>query len=327
MFAIASTTFPVFGLILCGYLFARNGVLGRQFAEPFNRFVYFLAFPALLFVVVARTPPQKILYWPFLFAWTGSLAITFVITAVVSALLFRDRLARTAVRCMDGTCASTAFMGVPLAVAAFGKEAALQAILSTAIVVVTISVTVMLIELDYKLLSRRHDGGGAVVGTAAAITAIVREIGLSLLKNPLMVAVFAGAVLAFADVPLPMAIQRFCDLVGAAAVPVSLFAMGLFTFGQSVQQNTTEISVLTVIKLIVHPAVAWFLIVAFFPMDPVWARTTLLLAALPPASTCFVVAQRFDAYAGETSAMTLVSTVISIATISILLISIDLLLP
>ncbi len=70
----------------------------------------------------------------------------------------------------------------------------------------------------------------------------------------------------------------------------------------------------------VHPLVTWLLIVFFFPMDPVWSRATILLAALPPATTCFVIAKRFDAYVGVTSALAVVSTIVSVVTISVLLV-------
>lgn len=306
MGALLNTTLPVFGAIFAGYLITRLGILPKESSDYFNRIVYYLSFPALLFVVVARTPADKIFYWPFVFAWTGGLAITFVLTALLSAVLYRDRLGTLGMRCMNTTCASTAFMGIPLVVAAFGKEAAVPAILATTILsIVIVSATVLLIEIDHK--SR--------VGSAT----ILRDIALSLAKNPLMIAVTAGAVVALSGLKLPSPVERFCDLVGAAAIPVSLLAIGLFISGQTVRENLGEIGVLSAVKLIVHPVVTWLLIAAFFPLDPLWRRSVILLAALPPATTCFVIAKRFDTYVGETSAMAVLCTVISLFTISVVL--------
>lgn len=306
MGALLNTTLPVFGAIFAGYLITRLGILPKESSDYFNRIVYYLSFPALLFVVVARTPADKIFYWPFVFAWTGGLAITFVLTALLSALLYRNRLGALGMRCMNTTCASTAFMGIPLVVAAFGKEAAVPAILSTTILaIVIVSATVLLIEIDRK--SR--------IGSAT----ILRDIGLSLAKNPLMIAVTAGAIVALSGIKLPSPVERFCDLVGAAAIPVSLLAIGLFISGQTVRENLGEIGLLSAVKLIVHPAVTWLLIAAFFPLDPLWRRSVILLAALPPASTCFVIAKRFDTYVAETSAMAVLCTVISLVTISVVL--------
>lgn len=306
MSVLLDTTLPVFGTILAGYILARMKILPRESADYFNRFVYFFSFPALLLGFVSKTPPEKILYWPFVFAWTGGLLVAFALTALVSMLLYRDQLADLAMRCMNTTCASTAFMGIPLAAAAFGKEAALPAILSTTILaIVIVSLTVLLIEI----------GRSAKSGS----THVVRDIALSLAKNPLMLAVVAGALVAFTLHGLPSPLQRLCDLAGGAAIPCSLVSIGLFIYGQKLNANLGEIGVLSVLKLVVHPLITWLLIVKFFPLDPVWGRATILMAALPPASTCFVIAKRYDAYVAQTSAMAVLTTVVSVFTISVLL--------
>ncbi len=304
---LIDTTLPVFGTIFCGYLLARLKILPKESSDYFNRFVYYFSFPALLFVFVSRTPPAKIFYWPFVLAWTIGLVITFAVTAVVSAVLYPGRLADLSMRCMNATCASTAFMGIPLAAAAFGKEAALPAILSTTILaIVIVSATVLLIEI----------GRSAKSGS----TTIVRDISLSLVKNPLMIAVVAGIVVAFTLGGLPSPIARFGELAGGAAIPCALLSLGLFISGQTIRENAGEITALSVIKLGVHPLVTWLLILAFFPMDPVWSKATILMAALPPATTCFVIAKRYDTYVGVTSALAVVSTIVSVVTISALLV-------
>ncbi|MGQ0664436.1 MAG: AEC family transporter [Pseudomonadota bacterium] len=47
---------PVFGLILAGSLAGRFAILGAEGSEALNRFVYFFALPALLFLGMARVP-------------------------------------------------------------------------------------------------------------------------------------------------------------------------------------------------------------------------------------------------------------------------------
>lgn len=87
---------PVFGTILCGYLLGRKGILGAEASAGMNSFVYFVSFPALLFVVVAQTSPEQIFNWPFFGAWVGGLVVVYALTAAISLLVFRalEALAR-----------------------------------------------------------------------------------------------------------------------------------------------------------------------------------------------------------------------------------------
>ena len=306
MLTVIEVVLPVFGLILCGYLLDRWGILNAGYSEAFNRIVYFAAFPALLFVVVARTPPDLILNWPFLGAWTASIVIVYALMGALSAILYRDGLGNLGMRGMNVTCSSTAFMGIPLCVAAFGRDAALPAVLATTVLaIVDISLTVLLIEAERNPQARR--------------LLILRNIAISLAKNPLMIAVTLGGLVAFSGLTLPVSMVRFCEILGGAAIPLSLVTLGLFIANQSLTERIGEVSVLSLVKLVVHPLVAWLVIRAWFPMDATWTAVTVLLAALPPATTCFVIAQRYNTHLQQTSVLMVASTVLSVLSVSVVL--------
>lgn len=307
MDALLTVSVPVFGLIGCGYLAARFGVLGPQSSEALNRFVYYFALPAMLFIFVARAPLEEIFYWPFLAAWGGSLALTYALTAVIGRFLLRDTLATLALRSMNASFANTGYMGIPLAVTAFGDPAALPAIIATAAMsIVLISVTIAFIETD---LSQR-----------ASPLGIGRDVGAGFVTNPLVVSVIAGALVPALGIPLPVPLTRFLDLLSAAAGPCALFAIGLFVASQSVRARLRDAALITAIKLIVHPLIAWILVTTVFKLDPLWASVTVLMAALPAGANCFVLAQRYNVFVAQTSAVILMSTIISVITVSLLLV-------
>lgn len=307
MDALLTVSVPVFGLILCGYLAGYFGVLGAQSSEALNRFVYYFALPALLFIFVARAPLERILYWPFLAAWGGSLVLSFGLTALLARLVYRDRLAVVGLRSMNASFANTGYMGIPLAITAFGEAAGLPAIIATAFMgIVLISLTIALIETD---LSTKAGAGG-----------IARDVGLALAKNPLVLSVAAGALVSAFGISIPLPLTKFFDLLSSAAGPCALFAIGLFISGQSVREGLHEAALITAIKLLVHPAIAWLLLAAVFEVEPLWATVTILIAALPTGANCFVLAQRYNVFVAPTSATILLSTALSVVTISLLLI-------
>lgn len=307
MEALLTVSLPVFGLILFGYLAGRFGVLGTQSSEALNRFVYYFALPALLFIFVARAPLERIFYWPFLAAWGGSLVLVFALTAVIGRFLYRDRLAVLALRSMNTSFANTGYMGIPLVITAFGNAAALPAIIGTAFMsIVFISLTIALIETDLS------QGVGTV--------GIGRDVGLALAKNPIIVPVVAGVLVPAFSLPLPVPLERFCDLLGSAAGPCALFAIGLFIAGQSLREDLVQVSGLVFIKLTVHPLLTWLLVIGVFELEPLWATVTILMSALPTGANCFVLAQRYQVFVAPTSATILLSTVLSVVTVSFLLI-------
>ncbi len=307
MDALLTVSVPVFGLILCGYLAGYFGVLGTHSSEALNRFVYYFALPALLFIFVARAPLEKILYWPFLAAWGGSLVLSFGLTALLARLVYRDRLAVVGLRSMNASFANTGYMGIPLAITAFGEAAGLPAIIATAFMgIVLISLTIALIETD---LSTKAGAGG-----------IARDVGLALAKNPLVLSVAAGALVSAFGISIPLPLAKFFDLLSSAAGPCALFAIGLFISGQSVREGLHEAALITAIKLLVHPAIAWLLLATVFEVEPLWATVTLLIAALPTGANCFVLAQRYNVFVAPTSATILLSTALSVVTVSLLLI-------
>jgi malonate transporter and related proteins len=306
MNAILDITLPVFGMVLCGYLGVRFRLLDQQNGDVLNRFVYQFSFPALLFVVVARTPLSEIFYWPFLLAWAGSLGAVYAVTTAVSALTYRDGLASAGVRSMNSACSSTAFMGIPLSVYAFGKDAALPAILATTIIVtVFFSVTLLMIEAG-----RSSD---------AENKPTARSIAISLSKNPLMLSVVIGTLASASRITLPVPLARFCEVLGGAAIPCSLVAMGVFIARYSVGRTLRGVATPVFIKLVVHPLLAWVLVSMVFDLEPFWAKATILLAALPTATSCFVIAQQHDVISAESSGTAWLSTLLSVISVSVVL--------
>jgi malonate transporter and related proteins len=297
---------PVFGMILCGYFLGRRGILKPEASAGFNQFVYFVSFPALLFVVVAKTSPSDIFNWPFFGAWVGGLVLVYALTAAISIIFFRDGLANLSMRGLNATCSSTAFIGVPLCVAAFGKDAAFPAVLATSLLaIVDLSVSILLLETARNAKGKR--------------LTIVVNIANSLAKNPLMIGSALGILYSLSGLQLPVVVARFCDLVGGAAIPCSLITLGLFFSGKSNLGKLAEVNLLTVLKLAVHPLITWLLVAYVFPLEAKWAAITVLLAALPPATTVFVIAQRYNVHMKQTASTMLVSTIASIGSTAIVL--------
>ena len=85
MAPVINVVLPVFGIILCGYLAGRLGILGEASSDAVNRFVYFFALPPLLFIAMARTSVGAVLNWTFIVGYLGGVLLT-VVAAGIGAL-------------------------------------------------------------------------------------------------------------------------------------------------------------------------------------------------------------------------------------------------
>ena len=307
MSVILEISLPVFGLILCGYVAGVTGILGKQSAAALNGFVYYFALPALLFRFTAQTPIFEILNWNFIGSVVvGSLA-TYIIALTIGWGIFGYRLPVIAIAALSSVFANTGYLGIPLFLTAFGPEQAGPAIVATVTVnLVFVGGTIGLLELAGK--------GG--VTPLATITSVTKALA----KNPLISAPVVALPFTIFNIELPVFASRFLDLLGSAAGPAALFAIGMSFVERTVQTRLGEIGIIVMIKMFVHPFFTWVAVTYLFELERFWASSAILLSALPTAAMVFIIAQEKVAYVREVSSTIVVSTIVSVITISALLV-------
>ena len=244
--------------------------------------------------------------WSFIGGFTVSLFVLWLLASAVGRFLFRLNTAESALHGLNAVYANTGYMGIPLALAAYGDEAGLPAILATVISVMSVTLAIIPIEI-----SRRR--------TTSSFR-LLAQVGKALIYNPMIVAPVIGLIWASTNLSLATPVETFMNILGAAAGPCALFAIGLYLVGKPVVEGTAEIAAITVIKLVIHPALTGIAVLFIFPTEPLWAAVAVLCAALPIGSGPFVLAQAQNIYVRRTSTAMLATTALSIATVSIVLI-------
>ncbi|HEY1609056.1 MAG TPA: AEC family transporter [Paraburkholderia sp.] len=306
MLSTVSILLPVFGLILAGFASRRFGVLGPAAASELNRFVVWLALPALLFHILAHATWHE-LYQPAFLAAFG-IACAVVYTVVVVARVAGGRpLADASIEGIAAAYPNTGYVGFPLAMIAFGPASLTPTTIATILVVcVLFAVAIVLIETGLQSERRVHR--------------LVLKVGGSLVRNPLLVAPALGAVVSGLHVTLPTSAETFLKLLGDAASPCALVSLGLFLAERSDNAPVRHDSwILTAVKLVGQPALTWWLAVRVFALPTQLAQIAVLLAALPTGTGPFMLAEYYRREAHITSRTILLSTVGSLATLTVLL--------
>ena len=109
-------------------------------------------------------------------------------------------------------------------------------------------------------------------------------------------------------------------MLGSAAAPAALFAVGVSLTGRTIDKVPPELPVLIGIKLVVHPLIVYLLLSWVGDFDPVWVHAAVLMAALPPATGVIAYAREYKSYGDWAAVGVLLGTIISIATVTVVVI-------
>jgi len=303
MIEVFLKTLPFFGLIGLGYWAGRSGFFSAEATAYLTKFVFYFALSAMLFRFSANLSLAEIFDLRFVAAYLWGCGVVYALALAVAFL--RDRPVTEAA--MEGQCAvigNTGFLGVPMLVVLLGPEAAGPVILVLAIDLVVFSSLITLVITGAR--EGRFSPG------------IFRTLALGLLKNPMIVSMSAGFAWSSTGWPVPVPVNDFLAILGAAATPGALFAIGASLAGKSAERMQVA-GWLAFAKLVLHPAAVAFAALVLFDVSRDAAVVMIAAAALPVAGNVYILAQHYGVAPQRVSTAILISTVISIVTIPLVI--------
>jgi hypothetical protein len=299
MIAILLKTLPFFAVIGLGYVSGRVRFFSPEATAYLTRFVFYFALSAMLFGFAANLDVAAIFSWPFVFAYlTATTAIWLLVAAVA---LWRGTSREEAVfEAHTGVIGNVGFLGIPMLVLLLGPDAVGPVLLVLAVdLIVFSSVLTMLIT-------------GLRAGRVSLQTFRILAVGLA--KNPMIVSVVLGILWGATGLALPGPVNEFLTLLGAAATPCALFAIGASLAGRSAER--VEVAAwLSFAKLFLHPAAVAAACWAF-GVTGFQAGVMIAAAALPVAGNVFILAQHYGVAPQRVSTAILLSTAASVLTVT-----------
>ena len=226
-----------------GYLAGRWRILGGEATGALNAFVSYFALPVLFFGTLARTPVASVLDPQLMLGFGAAVVATFAVGMLMTRLLSRGGLAAMSLQAIAASWGNVGYMGVPLCIAAFGDQGLPPAML-TVIVTAIVSMVfgVMLIELE-------------VAAGHGPLRTFLRA-AFNVARNPLPLSIALGMVFSASGLPMPVPVEKWIDLLGAAAAPCALFAIGLFLSDKSVKSGLVEAGVMSIVRRAVNASPA-----------------------------------------------------------------------
>ncbi|MFE5585048.1 AEC family transporter [Kitasatospora sp. NPDC056531] len=289
---------PIWVLTGIGYLVGRTGLLGPQAEVVLNRFVFHVAMPAALFLMIARTPLDRFAN-PSMLAFAAGTAVATGLGLLAGHLLFRRKPGELAIGAMASGYVNSANLGIPVTVQVLGDASFVAPVVLFQILLVTPAVLAVL------------DSGAA--GRRALLTLPLR--------NPILLATALGAVASATGLHLPAELNRSGELLGGAGVPTALIALGMSlhnrppTDGRS---RRAEVGLTVAVKTLVQPLVALAVAGPLLHLPPHQLLTVVLFSALPTAQNVYTYAREYGQSSDLARDTVLWSTLVSMATLSVI---------
>jgi malonate transporter and related proteins len=306
MLTVLSIVTPVFALMGCGFLAARFKALPDGAGQTLAQFAFKIAMPALLFRAMLGTAEMQASPWRLLAAYFLATACVWIVASLAAAFILGKPKEDHAALAMGSTFGNTVMLGLPIAITAFGPDA-------TAPLALLIAVETPLLWIVATLHMEAARRGRNI--SLDALGGVVRDLA----ANTIVMSLVFGLAGRALGLTLPAMPDKILALLGQAAVPVALFALGMALSAFKPAGEGRTLTLLTVLKLGLYPALAYVFSRHLFDLPPLWVALTVLMAAMPVGANAFLFASRYDRSAATVSAAIAVSTILAVATVSLLL--------
>ncbi len=303
MIEIFLKTLPFFGLIALGYQAGRTGFFTAEATAYLTKFVFYFALSAMLFNFAANLSIAEIFDWRFLGAYLLGSGVVYLLAMAV-AIIRRVGVAEAAVEAQCAVIGNTGFLGVPMLVVLMGAAA-----VGPILMVLTIDLVVFS-SLITILITGSRDGRMSF--------GLLKTVALGLVQNPMIVAISLGLIFSSLSVPIPDVANEFLSILGAAATPGALFAIGASLATKSAERMSVA-AWLSFCKLVLHPAAVALAALVLIPVARFDAAVMIAAASLPVAGNVYILAQHYGVAPHRVSASILISTAVSIVTVSLVI--------
>jgi malonate transporter len=281
---------PDFLLILCGFLVCRYTALDRPVWESAERLVYYLLFPVLLFNSVLRTPLNPGVTADLAMAGVGTL-----LGGIAMAYSLRLIPGVPANEHASGAQCSfrfNSFIALALAERLQGSQGVAWVAL-----LIALGVPICNVAAVYPLARRGGHG-------------YWRELA----RNPLIIATVSGLIANTAGLKLPEAAALTLNRIGLAALPLGLMAVGAGLRFGALKTAPGLAAALLGIRHFMMPLLALAL-ATLLKLSDAQRALVLMFAALPTASSAYVLAQRMGGNGPFVAGLVTLSTLLGMVSL------------
>lgn len=295
MIVFYSALVPIIIPIILGYLLRRSGFLGPEAWSGLEKLTYFVLFPALLIRNIGDQSLAGISWQSILLVVGGTLLLTSALLSTVRKFISQNDATFTSI--FQGGVRFNTYIMLAVAQGLFG---------ATGLAVGSVTAGFMIVIINVLCISIFAIWGKSRIRGPLAF---VRE----LIGNPLIIGCLVGWFLNLSGIGLPYNSGNILELIGRAALPIGLLAVGAALKPAHFRSHIAPIISSSIAQFGIKPLIALALIFAT-GLSGTNGAVLCIAFITPTASSAYILAKQLG---GDTDTM---ASIITIQTILALLI-------
>lgn len=274
-----NVTMPIFLVMVIGYILKQIGMLNDNFVTVANKFNFKVTLPFMLFKDIAGVDIKQVFDIKYVLFCAIVSTICFWTVWGVAKLLVRDKTIRGAF-VQSSFRGSAAVMGLAFIQNIYGASAMGPLMIVSAVPLYNIfSVIVLTFEAnDHTGIDRKEK---------------IRQAGINICKNPIILSILAGLIVALLEIHFPTLVDKTISNVAQMATPLALITIGAGFEGRKALAKIAPTMVASTIKLVLQPLV-FLPVAAWMGFTGEKMIAILIMLASPTTPSCYIMAKSMN---------------------------------
>ena len=274
-----NVTMPIFLVMVIGYILKQIGMLNDNFVTVANKFNFKVTLPFMLFKDIAGVDIKAVFDIKYVLFCAIVSTICFWVVWGTAKLLVRDKTIRGAF-VQSSFRGSAAVMGLAFIQNIYGSSAMGPLMIVSAVPLYNIfSVIVLTFEANDS--------------TNIDKKAKIRQAGINICKNPIILSILAGLIVGLLGIQFPTLVNKTVSNVAQMATPLALITIGAGFEGRKALAKIAPTMAASMIKLVLQPLV-FLPVAAWMGFSGEKMIAILIMLASPTTPSCYIMAKSMN---------------------------------
>lgn len=274
-----NVTMPIFLVMVIGYILKQIGMLNDNFVTVANKFNFKVTLPFMLFKDIAGVDIKAVFDIKYVLFCAIVSTTCFWVVWGTAKLLVRDKTIRGAF-VQSSFRGSAAVMGLAFIQNIYGSSAMGPLMIVSAVPLYNIfSVIVLTFEANDS--------------TGIDKKAKIRQAGINICKNPIILSILAGLIVGLLGIQFPTLVNKTVSNVAQMATPLALITIGAGFEGRKALAKIAPTMAASMIKLVLQPLV-FLPVAAWMGFSGEKMIAILIMLASPTTPSCYIMAKSMN---------------------------------
>jgi malonate transporter len=300
---ILEALFPIVAIAALAWLVAHKEIVSDSDVKGFEKITFNFLIPCMLFHGTATMSFPEVMDWNLMWAYYLAIFIIYLLGMLIAFFRYGLGQARLSVIGMGCAYPNVTILGIPICLELLGEEAFVPIFMLIAVNNLLIfSFGIIVAEL------KREEG--------TALRSHLWTVFRGVVKNPISGSLLVGGVVNLAGIAIYSPLMESLELISRAAIPAALIYLGAGMNRYHIRGEIPMAMSITLMKLMVLPALVWTLTEYVFEMDRLWTQTAVLLSCMPVGISVYVFSIRYRCCENLVASAIVLSCVLSVFSIS-----------